>query len=485
MGRRSHQSVRVSAGLRSGTLPAATFDVAVVGAGVVGCAIARLLARRGCSVMLLDAADDVGDVTSKASTAIHHTGFDAKPGTLESGLVRRGHALLREYAEAVGIPLATPGALLVAWTAAEEAALPGIAANAEANGYARARPVALDELRAREPELGGGARAALEIPDEGIVCPWTTTLALATEALQAGASLALCARVLAVRAGPPGDAHALATTRGDVFARRVVNAAGLGSDEVDRMFGHDAFTITPRRGELVVFDKLARPLIDHILLPVPTGRTKGVLVAPTVYGNVLLGPTAEDVDRKDERRTTEAGLAGLFAAGERILPALGEHEVTATYVGLRAATEHVDYQFRAHDEQGYVCVGGVRSTGLSAALALAEHTAEALGDAGLGLAPEHDTPPITMANIGELAPRPYAQPERIAADPEYGRVVCFCERVTAGELRDALASRIPPVSPEGLRRRTRALMGRCQGFYCGAAVTAALADAAQEHEHDR
>jgi glycerol-3-phosphate dehydrogenase len=268
--------------------------------------------------------------------------------------------------------------------------------------------------------------------------------------------------------------YRLATTRGPLRCRWVVNAAGLGSDEVDRMFGGDGFTIRPRRGELIVFDKLARTLIRSILLPVPTALTKGVLVAPTVYGNVLLGPTAEDVTDRCDTATTAAGLRSLLAAGRRILPGLAGEEVTSTYAGLRAATEHPDYQIRVDADRRYACAGGIRSTGLSASLGIAEHVVEQLGAAGLGLRPRACGPvpgPPVMPYIGEAGVRPYQDAERIAADPAYGQIVCHCERVTRGEIRDALASPVPPADLAGLRRRTRAVNGRCQGFYCAAAVT--------------
>jgi len=339
-------------------------DVVVIGAGVVGTAIARTLARHALDLVLLDAAPDVGTGTSKANTAILHTGFDAKPGSLESRLLSRGSALLRSYAEAAGIPVERTGALLVAWTPEQAASLPTIEENARLNGYLAIRPLRAAELYVREPELGPGALGALEIPDESIICPWTTPLAFATEAAGAGVRLLLSARVTGVAAGGDGF-YQLATTRGPVRCRWVVNAAGLGSDEVDRMFGGGGFTIRPRRGELIVFDKLARTLIRSILLPVPTARTKGVLVAPTVYGNVLLGPTAEDVTDVRDTATTAAGLRSLLAAGRRILPGLAEQEVTSTYAGLRAATEHSDYQIRVDAGRRYACAGGIRSTGLS------------------------------------------------------------------------------------------------------------------------
>ncbi len=451
-------------------------DVVIVGAGVVGCALARELGRWPWRVALVDAADDVGDGTSKANTALLHTGFDAIPGSLESRLVARGYELLRDYASAAGIPVEPVGALLVAWAQEQLEALPGLAEKAAQNGYAATRLVDVPELYAREPFLGPGALGALEVPDESIICPWTTTLAFATEALAQGVALMLGTELLSIEPRPDGG-FLLETSRGRVSSTYLVNAAGLRSDEVDHMAGHHGFTVTPRRGELVVFDKLARAKVSHILLPVPTSRGKGVLVAPTIFGNVMLGPTAEEVGDKRATGSTEAGLADLRRHAARILPALLEEEVTATYAGLRAATEHSDYQVRLHPDQGYVCVGGIRSTGLTASMAIAEHVATLMGDAGW-LAGEHrPSEPPSMPNLGEAFPRPFEQAGRIAADPAYGQIVCFCERATRGELRDAFASPIPPVSMEGLRRRTRAGMGRCQGFACGAELAALVEDA--------
>jgi glycerol-3-phosphate dehydrogenase len=272
-----------------------------------------------------------------------------------------------------------------------------------------------------------------------------------------------------------GGGFGVETPSGRFKARYLVNAAGLRSDEIDRMLGHGTFTVTPRRGELIVFDKLARPLLNRILLAVPTGTTKGVLVSPTVYGNVLVGPTAENIDDKSDTSSTSAGLAFLRSEAERLLPELLGYEVTAVYVGLRAATEHDDYQLTIHVPEGYACVGGIRSTGLSASLAIAEYVRMELGAAGLPLEPKRELPEVRMPNIGEELPRPYAEEGRIAADPDYGRIVCFCERVTGGEIRDALGGPLPAVDLDGLRRRTRVLMGRCQGFYCGAEVRARLA----------
>jgi glycerol-3-phosphate dehydrogenase len=449
-------------------------DVAIVGAGVVGCAIARELTRFELRVTLLEAGPDVGAGTSKANTALLHTGFDAKPGTLEARLVARGYELLGEYAERVGIPVERTGALLVAWNDEQVAEFPAILENARANGQTDLREVGPDELYAREPHLGPGARGAIEVPGEGLVCPFTTPLAYATEAVLSGCDLRRSTPVDSVTR-LDGGGFELATPAGELTARYLVNAAGLRSDELDRMLGYDRFTVTPRRGELIVFDKLARPLVRQIVLAVPTKVTKGVLIAPTVFGNVMLGPTADDVERKDDTESTRRGLDHLMAEGARIMPELIRHEVTAVYAGLRAATEHPDYQLTVHAPEGYACVGGIRSTGLSASMAIAEHVREELGAAGLPLEPKPGPPPaVRMPNIGERGERPYQRPEQIERDREYGRIVCFCERVTRGELRDAVAGPLPAADIDGLRRRTRAHMGRCQGFFCGAELAALL-----------
>jgi glycerol-3-phosphate dehydrogenase len=433
-----------------------THDVAVIGAGIVGSAIARELAGYELDVVLIEAGADVGGGTSKANTAILHTGFDAQPGTLEARLVARGYELLSEYATATGIPVERTGALLVAWTTAELASLPGLRDKAGLNGYHDCELVDADEVYRRVPALGPGALGGLTVPDESITCTWTTNLALAIDAVNRGVELQRNRRI---------------TDRAQLDARWVVNAAGLGADLIDRAFGYDRFTVTPRRGELLVYDKLARPLVDLIVLPVPSAVGKGVLISPTIYGNVMLGPTAQDLTDRGDTGTSEAGFDFLRTKGAAIMPALLEEEVTAAYAGLRAATDHSDYLIDVDGPAQYALVGGIRSTGLTAGLAIAEHLIGELAAAGLALTARHDLPrPPQLPNLGEAFVRPYQDQARIAADPEYGRIVCFCERVSAGEIRDALAGPIPPVGLDGLRRRTRAMNGRCQGFYCGAQI---------------
>lgn len=456
--------------------PPVEFDVAVIGAGVVGCAVARELAGREVSVVLIEAREDVGDVTSKANTAILHTGFDATPGSLESSMVARGYALLSEYAGLVGIPVEKVGALLVAWDAAELEALPALREKASRNGYEGCMLVDGAEVYDLVPALGSGALGGLVVPDESIICPWTTTLSFATEALSRGARLLLGHEVTGIDTA--AEATRITTTKGEVRARWLVNAAGLGGDLIDRMLGHDRFTVVPRRGELVVFDKFARGMVDRIVLPVPSAKGKGVLVSPTIFGNVMLGPTSENLEDRLDTSTSEAGLDFLLSKAAAIMPALLAEEVTATYAGLRASTEHSDYVVSVDAAQRYVLIGGIRSTGLTASMALAERACDLIESSGQRLPGRASLPePPRMPNLGESFARPYQRVDLIEHDPEYGTVVCFCERVTRGEIRDALGSPIPPVDLDGLRRRTRAAMGRCQGFFCGAEVERLLGGA--------
>lgn len=448
-------------------------DVIVIGGGIVGCAIARALAGTELSVTLVEARNDVGDGTSKANTALLHTGFDSTPGTLESRLVARGYQLLSEYASQTGIPVEHTGAMLVAWTDEEVDALPRLKEKAAANGYHACTIVTSDEVYRRVPDLGPSALGGLTVPGESIICTWTTNLALATDAVARGARLLRGTRVTSVATGP--DVTTLHTTAGDLQGRWIINAAGLGADHLDHEFGYRRFTVIPRRGELLVFDKLARPMAPLIVLAVPSSRGKGVLVSPTIYGNVMVGPTSENLEDRTATGTSEDGFEFLVSKGRALMPALFDEEITASYAGLRASTEHDDYLIDLDSEQRYVLVGGIRSTGLTSGMAIAEYVTGLLSDAGIDVTERTDLPtPPTMPNLGEAGLRPYQDSKRIDADPEYGRIVCFCERVSAGEIRDTFDSPIPPADLDGLRRRTRVMNGRCQGFYCGAHTQALL-----------
>lgn len=438
------------------------FDVVVVGGGVVGCAVARALSRLELSVAIVEARSDVGAGTSKANTAILHTGFDAVPGSIESRLVARGYQLLRDYAPTVGVSVEQTGAVLVAWDDEQAATLPRLAEKAAANGYSRAEVIDAATVRELEPHLGDGVTGGMIVPDEHLIDPWSTPIAFATEAVANGCQLLTNLHVTKLEVG--GEVTRLIAENGrEVLTRFVVNAAGLHGDTLHRLFGFDGFSIRPRRGELIVFDKLARPLLGRTILPVPTSHTKGVLVAPTVFGNIMLGPTADDIDDRAATGSTRTGLDALLQKGHRILPALLDEEVTAVYAGLRAATEHSDYQLTSDEGARYICLGGIRSTGLTASMALGEEAVALLASIGLTTAarPSEARTSIRLTPLGEIDERPYQRG---------GTIVCHCERVTLAEINAAVTSAVPARDLDGLRRRTRVLAGRCQGFYCAAEV---------------
>jgi L-2-hydroxyglutarate oxidase LhgO len=448
------------------------YDVAIIGAGAVGSAIARELSRYELNMVLLESNPDVGMGTSKASTAIWHTGYDATPGSLESVLLRRSYPLMEKFMLEVGSPFERMGGLLIAWTQEQFEALPSLLEKAHKNGDTDVYITSKEELYHREPHLGEGALGGLFVPGEGILCTFTIPLACATQAVVNGVKLKLNFAVRSIK--KVDDISIISNGNEEVHAKWVINAAGLYSDEINNHFGYENFKVTPRRGELIIYDKLARPLVRHILLPVPTATTKGVLISPTVYGNVLLGPTAEDLPDKTATNTSISGLQSLLEKGKKILPDLLKEEVTATYSGLRAATEHSDYQIALHADQQYICVGGIRSTGISGSLGIAEYVAELIKEGGVTLKPKSEFKTIRMPNIGEAFLRPYQNAELIEMNSNYGQIICHCERVTLGEVQDAIHSSIPATTLDALRRRTRAMQGRCQGFNCHASLVISL-----------
>ncbi|MBN8580923.1 MAG: FAD-dependent oxidoreductase [Anaerolineae bacterium] len=456
-----------------------TYDITIIGAGAVGCAIARELSRYDLKIALLEANSDVGMGTSKASTAIWHTGYDAKPGSLEAKLLRRSYALMAEYLPEANIAHEVLGGLLIAWNQEQFDTLPKLLKQAHDNGEMDVRMISAEKIHEREPHINKGALGGLYVPGEGILCTFSVPLAMAYQAVENGVELFLNFQVKEIRPSTTDDGQQTTWSivngqSSTVQSRYIINAAGLFSDEINAMFGKTSFKVTPRRGQLIVYDKMARPLVKHVLLPVPTSITKGVLISPTVYGNILLGPTAEDLSDKTATETTEDGLKFLLEKGKQILPQLLDEEVTATYSGLRAATEHSDYQIEMDAALRYLCLGGIRSTGISGAMGIAEYGVELLQDAGLDLKLKPEFKTVKLPTIGQAFTRPHQDAEMIAANPAYAEMVCHCERVSHGELIDAMNAPIPANSVDALRRRTRASQGRCQGFNCHAALTKML-----------
>ena len=410
----------------------------------------------------------MGAGTSKANTAILHTGFDMKPHTLESDLVSQGYRLLLDYARETNICVEQTGAILVAWTQDEVAELANIQKNAVENGYLNSRLLESDEIQKLEPDLGAGILGGLEIPDEFIIDPWSVSVAFATQAQRAGAEFKFNSEVLSIEQSP--NVFSIQTSNGNIKSTYIINAAGLYSDVIDRYLGFMELEIHPRRGELIVFDKLARTLVNHIILPVPTKMGKGVLVSPTIFGNIMLGPTAVDVKDKEDRSTTNEGINYLLQKGEQLAPKLLTEEITTMYTGLRAASNQPDYFIKRREKAQYITVGGIRSTGLTASMAIAKYVLKLIQEVQPGLKEVAEHSPLKMPVLGEAFTRPYQDADAISKNPLYGEIICHCEHVSKGEILDALDSELPANTLSGLSRRTRACLGRCQGFYCYAKI---------------
>lgn len=424
---------------------------------MVGCAVARRLTLGGLRTVVLERAADILAGASKANSALLHTGFDAPPESLELRCVREGRAEYLAIRERLSLPLLETGAAVVAWSEADLAQLAAIEAQARGNGVADVRRLDRAELLAREPQLAPGCLGALLVPGEHVIDPWSAPLAYLRQAVEHGATVRFDAEVLdgALARG----FWRLRTGAGTIAARTVVNCAGLYGDRIEeRLLGATAMTIRPRKGQFVVFDKPAARLLRTIVLPVPNERTKGVVLARTVFGNLLVGPTAEEQDERDHATVEHATLAGLIAKAEAMLPALAGMPVTATYAGLRPATERKEYRIRHEPERRWLTLGGIRSTGLTAALGLAAHAARLLGVAE---PPADGLDWPAMPNLAEHLPRDWQR-------PGHGGIVCHCELVTRREIEAALVGPLPARDFGGLKRRTRAGMGRCQGFYCAA-----------------
>ena len=446
--------------------------MAILGAGVVGCALAFELSKYQLRVLLLDKNFDVGAGTSKGNSAIIHTGFDATPGTLESQLVGRASRMWPELAARLKVPFQPVGALLLALDSEQAAELPKLGEKARANGVDDVAMVSAAEVRKLEPHAAATARGGLLVPRESIIDPFSVPIAFAELAVANGVDLLLGFCITDVE-DPGREVKQLVDSQGKrIGARIVVNAAGLGSRGLADRYQGERFDINPRRGQFLVYDQNTLPLVQRILLPVPTAQTKGKLIAPTIFGNLLAGPTAEDLPLGDPEATstTIQGLMEVRAAANRMCPDLADHLPIASYAGARCNCSQGSYQICLGDggHAGMVTITGIRSTGLTASPALAAYLVEQLRQTGwLHLRPD---PQAIQERSENSWPgwwrRPYEDPQCVQRQPHYGRMVCFCEQISQQEIVDALNSPLHPRTLDAVKRRTRVLTGRCQGFNC-------------------
>jgi len=434
-----------------------TYDVAIIGAGVVGCAMARRFTLDGARVLVLEKAAEVLDGASKANSAILHTGFDAPPGSVEQKCIAEGYAEYLDIRESLGLPLLKCGAMVLAWDTEQMAQLEGLVAKAHKNGVMDVALRSRAKILAQEPGLSGNVMGGFVVPSEYVIDPWASAHAYILQALANGAELRRNCEVLS---GVFDGVWRLETALGPVRAKQVINCAGLYGDVIDeRLLGRRDFSIRPRKGQFVVFDKPASKLVEAVILPVPTKTTKGVVIFRTIFGNIAVGPTAEEQESRTDASTDAEALAALRDKGIEMLPALADYEVTTVYAGLRPATEFQDYQIRSHAEMGYITVGGIRSTGLSAALGIARHVARL--NAGVAFSGAPIEAPVCPApdRLSNYHPRDWES-------AGHGGIICHCELVTKREILAALNGPMAPTTLQGLKRRTRVCMGRCQGFYC-------------------
>lgn len=441
-------------------------DVAIIGCGVTGAAVAYQLAKKQVSVLILEAENDVSMGTTKANSAILHAGYDPEPGTSMARLNVRGSALAKEICAALDVPYKQTGSFVVAFGPEQEKTLRRLYENGAVNGVPGLEILSGDEAREMEPNLSPEITDALHAPSAAIVSPWEFALAMAENAVQNGADLHLETRVTGL--APTEGGWKIATTKGDFEARFVVNAAGVDAGRVHAMAAPENFVTRPCRGEYYLLDKSAGSTVGRVIFQCPTAAGKGVLVAPTVHGNLIVGPNAQDVADSADTATTAMGLAQVAQSARKSVPGVDLSACIRNFAGIRANTDRPDFviQWAA---PGFLDLAGMKSPGLSAAAAVGEEAAALLQRAGLVLK-EKENPVTTRKRIRFKELPGEEKAVLIAREPSYGRVICRCERVTEGEIIAACHTAIPPRSIDGVKRRVGAGMGRCQGGFCGPRV---------------
>lgn len=446
------------------------YDVAIIGAGVVGSAIARELSKYQANICVIEKYEDVCDGTSKANSAIIHAGFDAAPGSLKAKLNVRGNAMMDTLSKELDIPFKRNGSLVVCTKDQERSGLESLLEKGKANGVPDLRILERDELLEIEPNLSDDVDCALFAPTGGIVCPFHMTMAFAENAYTNGVSFFLNTEVTKIE---KADAHYCIKTHhvdsntDETFeAKVVINAAGVYADTFNNMVSENKLHITARKGEYCLLDKDAGTHVSHTIFQLPSKMGKGVLVTPTIHGNLLVGPTAVDVEDKEAVNTTQEGLDSLSQTASRSVKNVPMRQVITSFAGLRAHEDGDDFVIgEADDAKGFINAAGIESPGLSSAPAIGEMVASLVKDM-LSLETKTD---FISTRKGILKPETLSMEERsqlIKEHPEYGNIICRCEMITEGEIMDAIHRPLGARSLDGVKRRTRAGMGRCQSGFC-------------------
>ena len=454
------------------------YDVAVIGAGVVGAMITRELSKLDMSLVLLEKAGDVAMGSSKANSAIVHAGFDAEAGSLKAKLNVQGASLMAYYCNKLSVPYKNIGSLVVAYSWDDMQTLETLFERGFENGVPNMEIISQERLRTMEPYISENAIGALWAPTAGIVSPYELTIAAAENAIMNGARVKRNSGVFDIEY--KNDMFYLSTATGVIKAKYVINCAGVFADKIANMIGDTSFKLIPRKGEYYLLDKTEKKMVNHVLFQCPSNMGKGILVSPTAHGNVLMGPTALDLDfdSKLDVDTTIEGLNEVKYSVNGVIPQLTTRNVITSFAGLRAHRVGDDHDFiiAPSKENGkFINVAGIESPGLTAAPAIARYVGKIFRE----IAPDYEKKeefiskrpaPIRMA---ELSPEERA--EVVKKDPRYGRIICRCEGITEGEIIDAIKAPCGARDVDAVKRRTRSGMGRCQGGFCGSKVVEILA----------
>ncbi|HJC25344.1 MAG TPA: NAD(P)/FAD-dependent oxidoreductase [Candidatus Eisenbergiella merdavium] len=448
-------------------------DVIIIGAGVTGCAIARELSRYQLEVLVLEREEDVCCGTSKANSAIIHAGFDAQPGTWKARMNVEGNRMMDALSRELDFPFQRNGSLVLCFSEDQLGELEELYERGVKNGVYGLRIIRGEEIHALEPNLSPEVRAMLYAPTGGIVCPFKMTIALAENAYENGVQFSFHTTVEGISKASEG--YCVRTRDKDYTCRAIVNAAGVHADVFNNMVSSHPLHITPRRGEYILMDKKAGSFVSHTIFQQPTRLGKGILITPTVHGNLLAGPTAEDISDKEATDTTAEGLAQVTEKARLSAPQIPLNMAITSFSGLRACEEKGDFVLgEAQDAPGFFNAAGIDSPGLSSAPAIGVMLAGQIVEKLHAEkkqdfhAERKDIPCVSQSTPEELE-------ALIASDPAYGNVICRCETVTEGEILNAIRRPLGARSLDGVKRRTRAGMGRCQSGFCSPKVMELLA----------
>lgn len=447
------------------------YDIVVIGAGVVGGFVARELSKYDVKVCLIEKEGDVAMGATKANSAIVHAGFDAKVGSMKARMNVRGSEMMESVARELGVKYEKNESLVVAFEN-ERAEVEEIYERGLKNGVKGLSILEHDELMAIEPNLNPELSCALRAETGAIICPYELCIAAVGNAMDNGVSLVLDFEVVAIEKIDGGYVIKAADGR-EIKTRYFVNSAGLYSDKIADMTGDGGFDVHPRRGEYMILDKECGSLVKRTIFHTPTKMGKGILVSPTVDGNLLLGPTAVDMEDKEDNSVTPEGFEMIVKGSLDNVASIPFGKVITSFCGLRAVGSVGDFIIKYRD--GVVTLGGIESPGLTSSPAIAEYVVELLAENGVTFNKKTDFLPTRKSAHAFRSMTVEEKNELIAKDPRYGRIVCRCEGVTEGEIVEAIHTNPPARDVDGVKRRTRSGMGRCQGGFCSPIVVGILA----------